>query len=253
MSSSDPASRFSHRVDAYLRYRPGYPPELIHWLETLPGLAPPATIADIGAGTGLLSAPLLAVGYDVLAVEPNPEMARAAREWLNQDKHFCLNEGRAEATGLPDACCAAVVAGQAFHWFEPTESRREFRRILRPGGHIVLIWNERRTDSPFLTDYEAFLQAYSTDYARIDHRQVDHRILEPFFAPSSYERLTFTNEQELDQEGLWGRYQSCSYALPEGHPRFAEAHAALDALYATHRHGGLVRIDYETIVYHGQV
>ena len=253
MASSDPTSRFSDRVDDYVRYRPGYPPELIHWLETLPGLAPPATIADIGAGTGLLSAPLLAVGYEVLAVEPNAAMAQAARAWLNRDKHFCLHEGRAEATGLPDRCCDAIVAGQAFHWFEPVATQAEFRRILRPGGHIVIIWNERSTNSPFLAAYEAFLQTYSTDYREIDHRRVGPHILDPFFAPGTYSHRVFDNYQDLDLEGLIGRYQSSSYALPPAHPRHEEALATLRTLFEVHRQHGQVRIDYQTQVYVGRV
>ena len=108
-------------------------------------LRPSDVVADVGSGTGILTALLLDHGNTVHAVEPNAAMAAEATARLGGNPRFHAVAGRAEATGLPDASCDVVTAAQAFHWFDIDPTRREFRRILRPGGAVVLVWNIRRT------------------------------------------------------------------------------------------------------------
>jgi SAM-dependent methyltransferase len=98
-------------------------------------------MADIGSGTGKLSVLFLDHGNTVCGVEPNDEMRAAAESLLSQHPNFVSVAATAEATGLPDHGFDFVIAGQAFHWFEPAAARREFVRILRPGGCVVLVWN----------------------------------------------------------------------------------------------------------------
>ena len=207
----DPTARFSDRVADYVRHRPGYPAAMVDALVARAGLAPGDAVADVGAGTGLSTAPLLDRGLTVHAVEPNAPMREAMEALLGDRPGFHAVAGTAEATTLPDASVDAVAAGQAFHWFRPEAARREFARVLRPGGAVALFWNERLvSETPFLRAYEDLLLRYGTDYAQIDHRQVDAERLAAFFE-GPFETLTFPNEQRFDFEGLRGRLLSSSY------------------------------------------
>ena len=250
----DPTQRFSNRVADYERWRPRYPGALVTLLRGECGLRPDHVIADIGAGTGILTELLLQDGHLVYAVEPNAEMAEAAQAALSAYPGHRPVRGRAEATGLPDAAVDLVIAGQAFHWFEPVAARAEFRRILRTGGGpVVLVWNVRRTDTPFLEEYEAFLHEWGTDYAEVSARHASETAVAAFFAPERARRHTLSNEQVFDLEGLRGRLLSSSYTPAPGHPRHAPMLEALAALYARHARDGRVGFLYDTEVFWAQV
>jgi SAM-dependent methyltransferase len=255
VSARDATTRFSDRVDEYVRHRPGYPPALVESLLKECGLVPGGVVADIGSGTGKLTELLLAAGARVLAVEPNRGMREAAERLLGDVPGFRSVDGTAEATGLPPGTVDLVSAAQAFHWFDHAAARAEFARILKPGGSVALVWNERDDDaSEFLRDYERCLRDYSVDYGAVDHRRTASRErIAAFFAPGGFREAEFPNGQDLDLDVLRGRYLSCSYALPRDHARFDEGMAALAALFARHQHGGRVRIDYRTRLYHGRL
>lgn len=246
--SSDATTRFSDRVADYVRYRPSYPDALFDVLREETGLAGAADVADVGAGTGIASALFLARGHAVYAVEPNEAMRAAAEAALGGHPNFRSLAGTAEATGLADGCVDLVVAAQAFHWFDPAPTAREFARILRPGGHVALIWNTRRTDSAFLQAYEALLLAYATDYGAVDHRRIEARALRDSFGRAPVRR-TLPNEQRFDRDALRGRLLSSSYAPAPGHPRHTPMLDALDAIFDAHADAGEVVVAYDTELY----
>src|SRR5271165_2614354 len=134
MSFVDAKQRFSNRVADYVRYRPGYPAGVLSFLIENCGLHREHVIADIGSGTGLLSKLFVENGNHVYGVEPNAEMKAAGDEFLHASSNFASITGSAEATTLSDCSIDFVTAGQAFHWFDPIVSHKEFSRILKPGG-----------------------------------------------------------------------------------------------------------------------
>src|SRR5687768_9631235 len=143
----DPTRRFSNRVEDYVRYRPGYPLQVLDFLRGSGALADRSVVADVGSGTGISSELFLRDGHTVYGVEPNAEMRAAAEAQLVQRfSRFHSVDGRAEGTTLADGSVDLVVAAQAFHWFQDLDFVRcEFGRILRPGGRVVLLWNTRKT------------------------------------------------------------------------------------------------------------
>jgi ubiquinone/menaquinone biosynthesis C-methylase UbiE len=170
MPASNATSRFSDRVENYVRYRPGYPLAVLQELKAECGLAPSHVVADIASGTGIWTRMLLENGNHVVGVEPNVEMREAGERLLAAFPKFSSVAGTAEATTLADQSVDFVTAAQAAHWFDRERARHEFARILKPGGWLVLLWNERLTDSTaFLRDYEQLLLTYGTDYQDIRH------------------------------------------------------------------------------------
>jgi SAM-dependent methyltransferase len=251
---ADPTRRFSSRVENYVRYRPGYPPEVIELLAARCGLTPDSLVADIGSGTGLLAQLFLAHGCRVLGVEPNGEMRAAGERLLAGFPRFTSVEGTAEATTLPAQSVDVVTAGQAFHWFDRALAHAEFVRLLRPDGWVVLIWNDRRSaTTPFLVAYEQLLERYATDYAQVNHKRIDETTIGTFFAPGTWSVQIFENRQLFDFAGLQGRLLSSSYTPEPGHPGHQPMIDALRALFDAHQHGGQVAIEYDTTVYYGRL
>lgn len=249
---TDPTRRFSGRVRDYDRWRPGYPRGILDRIAGEGLLPPGVVVADVGAGTGRLTRLLLDRGARVIAVEPNAEMRAACERRLGGREGFRAVDGRAEATGLDDGCVDLVTAAQAAHWFDLEASRREFRRILRPGGSVALIWNLRRSGAtPFMAAYEALLREHGTDYERVAHDGLDRASLDRFFGAGRYGSGSLPNRQVLDREGLRGRVLSASYVPAPGEDGHEALIAALDALFDAHARDGLVRLDYDTCLHLG--
>ena len=219
------------------------------------GLKPASVVADVGSGTGILSELLLRNANLVYGVEPNREMREAGERLLSAYRHFVSVEGRAEATTLPDASVDFVTAGQSFHWFERDAARREFGRILRPGGWVVLIWNDWSTErSPFLRDYERMLIDFGTDYCEVSNRyESEDDLIRPFFSPGEIHLKTFGNQQVFDFEGLKGRLLSSSFVPEPDHPNFAPMIERLASIFERHARDGRVAFDYDTKVYYGRL
>ena len=249
----NPIERFSDRVEDYVGYRPGYPREIIDVLRRDCGLTEDAAIADIGCGTGNLAAVFLENGNTVFGVEPNPAMREASEKVLQSFHRFHPVEGRAEATHLPSASVDFVVAGQAFHWFEPVATRAEFRRILKIGGWVALVWNERAGTSAFHDAYEAVLLRHGTDYREIRERRRDEGSIAAFFQGGELRRGTFTHAQWFDFDGLKGRLLSSSYTPRSGHPAHEPMLNDLRRVFDCHQEAGRVRFPYETTMWYGRL
>lgn len=253
MPASNATSRFSDRVENYVRYRPGYPLEALQVLRDECGLAPKHVVADIASGTGIWTRMLLENGNPVFAVEPNAEMRQAGERLLAEFPKFTSVAGTAEATTLADASINFVTAAQAAHWFDRERSRREFARILKPGGWLVLLWNERLTDStPFLRDYEQLLLTYGTDYEDVRHEKTTDSVNE-FFDPMPFQSHVFEMRQEFDYAGIEGRLLSSSYAPGPEHPNYGPMLRELRCIFDQHAVAGRATFDYKTRVYFGRL
>ena len=248
---SQSVERFSNRVENYIRYRPGYPTEVLTLLESECGITQQSVIADIGSGTGKLSEIFLQQGYSIIGVEPNAVMREAAEKLLEKYGRFTSVNGTAEDTTLLDASVDLITAGQAFHWFNPRRTKVEAARILKPGGWVALIWNDRKLAStPFLQDYEALLLKYGTDYKEVRHDQAEGAIDE-FFYPDKPILQIFTNTQVFDFDGLKGRVQSSSYTPEPEHPNFHTMMLDLRSVFDKHEQNGHVVFEYDTKVFYG--
>jgi SAM-dependent methyltransferase len=240
----DPTGRFSPRARDYARARPDYPREAVAAI--LDGLGPPAALvaADIGAGTGIASRLLADEGVNILAIEPNAAM-RAA---FTAHPRVVLRDATAEATGLPDAHVDLVVCAQAFHWFEPIAALREFRRILRPGGRLALMWNERDDRDAFTAAYTTLLRgAVGGDPTEARREGLGEHLAAARFG--DVRDLAFAHRQGLTADALVARADSASYVPREGpardalvaglrdlHARFADADGRAWLVYETHVH-----------------
>ncbi len=247
-------SRFSDRVDNYIKYRPDYPDEIVTFLKENNLLTEESILADIGSGTGISAEPFLNNGNKVYGIEPNKEMRVAAEKLLVEFKNFKSLDATAENTTLENNSIDLIIAGQAFHWFDKEKSKNEFKRILKQDGTVVLMWNDRRTDStPFLREYEDFLNQFATDYLEVNHKNIDETVFNNFFGKQNYALKSFDNYQYFDFEGLKGRVLSSSYMPNQEHKDYALMIEELKELYTRFEKNGQVVLEYDTNIYYGKL
>ena len=245
-------TRFSDRVENYLQYRPGYPADIIPFLVAQAGLHNGQIVCDVGSGTGKLTTLFVEFGCHTIGVEPNEAMREAAEEMWGSSPHFTSVGGSAEETELEENSVDLIVAGQAFHWFEPTQARREFGRILRPNGSLCLVWNERQQSDPFQHAYDRLLRQHAADYAQVNHRNITLERIAQFFAPHTVDLKTFPYSQQFDLAGLIGRACSSSYTPKRDDPQYPLFLTALTDLFERYQVAGQVQFSYDTKVYWGR-
>ncbi|MGA8162464.1 MAG: class I SAM-dependent methyltransferase [Acidobacteriaceae bacterium] len=246
--------RFTGRVESYRRSRPGYPPALVDLLGRACSLTADSVIADIAAGTGLLSEIFLGAGYRVIAVEPNAEMRAACASLTRDFPQLNVVDGTAEATGLADHSIDLITVAQAMHWFDLDKARAEFVRIVKPGGWCAVLYNNRPPGGDaFHEGYEHLLREFGIDYTTVKQQHMGRKRLAAFFAPSPMECTALLNEQSFDLEGLEGRVLSSSYMPQRGHPRFAAMRAAIQSLFDRTQTGGQVTMKHDCVVCWGQL
>jgi SAM-dependent methyltransferase len=249
-SKHNPKGRFDGLASTYARYRPDYPRQAIDWIvELLPNAA--STVIDVGCGTGIAARQLAARGARVIGIEPNDSM-RSEAQTTPSIGHLEYRAGAAEKTGLPTGSADAVVAAQAFHWFDREAALREFHRLLRPGGWLTLVWNSADLEDDFTAAYWAILRESSTEPEVVErpHHVTGQVLLTHPLFQSAIERSA-PNAQILDEAGLLGRSLSASFAPKEcsALQRFAER---ITELFHCHESQGKVVLAYQTTLFQAQ-
>ena len=270
--------RFSGRSGHYVQYRPSYSQEVIgHLLQEI-GISGSDVVADIGARTGIFTKKLLDQHLHVVAVEPNADMRFALIDYLHSyisdnslneqqlriadgsventqsEPHLTVSGGSAEQTTLANDSVNHIVCAQAFHWFDGELARVEFKRILKLGGQVVLLWNQRDVGaSAFMNDYDQLFLKYGERYDEVKHKHISQAYLKPFYGGYEPQLASYQYAQQLDREGLFGRIQSSSFSLPETDERYEEYSAQIEQLFAKHEHNGVVNMLYRTDIYWGQM
>ncbi len=253
LEDSKPTERFAGREADYSMARPGYPAEVLRLLESKAGFSSKTRVADVGSGTGKLTALFLDNGNEVFAVEPNADMQAEAEKLLGRFGGFQSIKGTAESTGLPDKSVGLVSAGQAFHWFDKLKAKKEFLRILESQGFVLLVWNTRkRKKGSFSSDYEELIEEHKSDTLGWSSSEREKREISKFFARNNFTTAKFDNFQSLDFEHLLARIRSASYMPREG-KKFEHLVESAKRAFAKHESRGVVTMEYDTEVYLGKL
>jgi ubiquinone/menaquinone biosynthesis C-methylase UbiE len=220
--------RFADRATLYNRYRQRYPEhEILSNLQQWCGMQSSWTVADIGAGTGMLTEVFLSNGNPVFAVEPNQQMRMLCSMLTPEWPLLQVVDATAEATTLLDHSVDIVAAGRAFHWFETQSALKEFRRILKPGGWLTLISLGRaKTENVQSLALEQLLVQHGTDihYVRAGYRV--HESLSEIFV-SDLHQAQLHSLQHLDWQAFLGQAMSFSMVPASNAPRFPSFQTAL--------------------------
>jgi ubiquinone/menaquinone biosynthesis C-methylase UbiE len=235
--------RFSGKVEAYDRYRERYPADaVLGLLREWCGLRPEWTVADVGAGTGMLSEVFLQDGNRVIAIEPNDDMRQACEVLQEKWPRLEVLHATAESMELADASVEMVSAGRAFHWFNVPLALAEFRRVLKPDGWVVLASLRRaHVDTEQAHDFERVLTEFGTDptFSR-DRFRVQDDSDELF--PRELHRAEIPGEHRLDWETMQGFAQSLSMSPAPGAATYEAFDAALREHFDKYAHDGVLAI-----------
>lgn len=244
--------RFNNRVQYYLKYRQGYSTKIIDSLKKEINFDETFDIADIGSGTGLLSKLFVNNGNIVYGVEPNDEMRKAAEDLFSENYNFISIKGTAENTTLANKCVDLITTAQSFHWFNSKLAKDEFKRILRNGGYVVIIFNVRKNNTPFMKAYNKLQENINSDFKKVRLENVTSKDIAEFFSNKKFKEKQIDTSQELDYPSLRGRLLSCSYMPLSG----AENKRVLEELkdiFDKYNKKNKVIIEYQTKIYIGKL
>ncbi len=246
----NPKSRFSERVENYVKFRPSYPKEILNFLHESIGFMQESVIADIGSGTGISTKLFLDNGNIVYGVEPNREMRQAAEEILADYTRFYSMDASSENTKLKSESIDIIVAAQAFHWFDPKPTKEEFLRILKPKGTVILLANMRKkSDNKFMNGYMDIIEKYGQDL----NLKTDNQTIPKFFYPNVVYKEVFDNPHIFTLDRLKGELISYSYMPNQQDSRFKPMMIELENLFEKYNDNGTVIFEYETIVYYCKI
>lgn len=233
--------RFSGRVQAYLAYRPRFPRGIIPFLREHGALPDGAVVADVGAGTGMLAEIFLEAGNHVIAVEPNEEMLEACRALAAQQHALLVVQGQAEATTLPDTSVDLIAVGRAMHWFDWPRAQREFARILRPDGWVLVATNGHRdSGAPVSNRLSEILRKWRMDSAEADTRRDFNERLQEFLDTSSWHRTTLHHAMTVDFATLLGYAESLSAIPRPGERGYEGMVAELRSVFEEYQRDGML-------------
>lgn len=229
----DPRPAFGDIVDSYDRSRPDYPIDAVHWLSGIQ----PRRVLELGAGTGKLTAALVAQGHEVLATEPDPVMLAALTDKI-PDAFACV--AAAESIPMPDHSVDVVVAAQCAHWFDLDRAIPEINRVLAPGGVFSLVWNERDEAIPWVRRLGAIL---GNDGGDTMPRLAGSPYFEPFLDNSFRHWSELTRDELVDL--VVARAYVSGLSAGERDRRIADVRTLFDA----HATSTRVRLPYVTRCY----
>ena len=255
-------TKFNGLGKIYSRYRPTYPKTFIDYLHFGIGISKGSIIADIGSGTGILTRQLLDIGKTVFAVEPNKDMRDIAESDLNGIESFRSVNATAESTTLDDRSVDFITVAQAFHWFDSAKFKSECKRILKPNGKAILVWNARVLSAESVKDSEVINRRFCPRFEGFNggmrialYNEVGLESGNEFdeFFSGEYEIMTFQNDQALDLDSFIGRTLSASYALKESDEEYPAYIAALTTCFYKHAVDGEMIMPIVTTSYAGMV
>jgi len=246
--------KFTGKADIYAKYRFDYPAEFLDYLYTDVGFDAKSVIADIGAGTGILSKQLLQRRSKVICVEPNGDMLGAAKKELADFNNTRFVQASAENTELKDHCVDFITAAQAFHWFDRDLFKKECRRILKDDGKVVLVWNDKDVDSPLIKKIMEVNEKYHENFTGFSGgRGVNPNDYADFFKDGYCEHRIFRNDRTESEEELVGGCLSASYAPKEGSVNYRDFVLELRRIFKKYSKNGVLALPQVTRSYVGSV
>jgi ubiquinone/menaquinone biosynthesis C-methylase UbiE len=245
-------NKFTDKVDNYDKFRPNYPQEILLELKRY-NFSKNSIVADIGSGTGKLTQLFLENGNKTYAVEPNDNMRNKADILFKNISNYISINGTAEDSTLLDKSIDCITVGQAFHWFDPIKTIKEFKRIIKDNGILALIWNTRKVNTLFLNSYENIIKKYSKKHSDSGHRNIDDNKIKEYFN-KNYRKIIISHHQKYDFDGVIGRYLSSSYSVNENTQKYVKVYNELKKTFEQNKEDdNKVRFNYDTEMYIGNI
>ena len=246
---------FSGKAEVYMQCRPRYAQGALELIRRETSLTPDSLIADIGAGTGIFTGQLMALGCRVAAVEPNADMRSRIAETAPGAE---IISAPAEHTGLPDGSVSLITAAESFHWFQQEDFRKECRSILRPDGKVMIVWNLTDKKTAAVQSLHDLNMKYCEKYRSLFKNNEQFSVSDEKYKVMSEKFLTISHEESypndlmVTKEQFIGNRISRSYAPKSGDAEFNDYRAALEAFFEQHQQNGVIVIPNNTVCFIGK-
>jgi len=247
MNPVDQAQAFDGKAEAYARHRLAYAPQAIDAIIAIAGLGPTSVLADLGAGTGMLTRCFAGRVGQVFAIEPNDDMRALALSNARGLESIHWIKGAAHATELPAASVDAVTAGRALQWFEPVPSREEIRRILRPGGWLIVV-RTPVTDVQLRSAIERLDEERASGHPPSPRQPRPRPDVSHYFGDDNCVRLAYPCTAQETWPQFFGRMQSLSFTPPPGDPGYERFARAAREIFDGHALDDVLHVEYATEV-----
>lgn len=243
---------YTKKVENYIKFRPTYPDSVVEYLLYVVGLKK-AIVADIGAGSGILTKQIMSKVSRIYAIEPNSSMRKACEKNCALDKCIIV-DGCAEDTNLQDKSVDFITVAQAFHWFDKELAKTEFKRILKTGGKVILIWNAKDTQSKFIKENDDLCRRLCSQFAENLREDTSRdKLNNDFFKGNSCEYRFFKNNKSMSLQDYIGVSLSSSYAPNEEDRNYYEFIDKLKEIFNKYSKNEIVDYPYITDCYVGEI
>lgn len=251
MTLVDPKEFFTSKAEKYARYRWDYAPAAIEAISQAAQVSSRSVVADIGAGTGILSRHFAGRTGRVYAVEPNGEMRLWLERAVGEAENCTILAGSAEATGLPEQSVDLITVAQAIHWFDPAAARREFLRILKPQGWLAVLGN-RGADPVLSQAIEALESSVNGINLELAKPFRDRKPMDFYYGSDRFQRMTFSFSFQQNWQAFMGSLASASYMPDEGQAGYDHFEAEARRVFERFSRDGWLETQVETELYLGQ-
>lgn len=244
-------TKFDGKGEVYAKARPKYADELFDYIKDTLQIPEKSVFADIGSGTGIFSEQLLDNGYRVYAIEPNADMRKKAEEKLSADQDFISVDGTDSNTTIPNQSVDCITTAQAFHWFNAQDFKKECRRILKPDGKVLIVYNTRDESAECNRALADLHRKYCPDFQGFSKGMNNEKCCAFFDGKCDIFRAD--SSQAYDRQGYTNRILSSSYSLRESNDGFAEYIAEINRLFDVFSNDGTLIVPMYTVAYVGTI
>lgn len=246
-------NNFNNKAIIYDKYRPTYSKRYIQFLSSL-GINGASSVADVGAGTGKHSIILSSLTQKLSCIEPNEEMLSICRGNLSRHENIQFICSSAEQIPVNSGSFHYITVAQAFHLLDQKKCRKEFCRVLKPNGKVILTWQSKNHSTSLFQETEKVLLHFCPAYCRDIHApQLTPYSYEAFFEKGSYDFYYFRddNNENMNEETFVGRTLSASYSITRENPLYQEYIAALRKVFHDYSCNGIINTALSTVIYVG--
>lgn len=246
-------NKFDSKGNVYSKARPSYPDALFSYLISERVINKNTVAADVGSGTGIFTVALSKFANSVFAVEPNDDMRVKAEEKFKTIANITSINATAENTLLSDCSVDLITVAQAFHWFDREQFKNECKRILKPNGKVVLVWNDRDSDSEIIKDNFEVNKKYCENFKGSSNGIDFSKEAFSNFFNGEFELVEFCNNFIYTREDFIARNLSSSYAPKENDLIYNDYIKAVEEVFEKYQTNGTVKYPYITRCYFGTV
>jgi SAM-dependent methyltransferase len=249
----DTTDKFTTKAEAYARFRPDFALDAIDTILIQTGIGTQSVVADIGAGTGILTRHFVEKVALIYAVEPNDAMRSYAEANLGEYTSFRSLNTRAEETTIPETSVDLILVGQALDWFDPFPTSAEFQRIVKPGGFLAVISNPPEIpDTPLkLAVRGLFREEFGFNFEESSHP--DNQPPNFYFGHDDFIHTRFPNPVPENWESFFGGICSASFAPDPEHPRFKDFSKAAREVFEQFQQDAVITMPFETELWLGKI